>query len=265
MRNHDTPRCDLIARDQARLVQLHPMLGIAVALGLLAAACGGQPAATQPAGPPEAASAGQAAGAAQTARAPAAAELTWPGGRQADVPILGSILNAPPRATAVPLAAGAAPPPPPVPPAPRAVPIYYYVDTVTAGAGESEFNVDANISCVKTSSFTRGMRIVWRMEMVDTATQQVLQGNDVSSVVLRLPHGEEKTFRYGRHGADEDSPWFWTATFDVPMAYPLGVLDYRINVTTKSGVSATLSDPLVVSNPARAMDTRVTIVPGVGV
>ncbi|MBI4494635.1 MAG: hypothetical protein HY690_17805 [Chloroflexi bacterium] len=194
----------------------------------------------------------------------AASELKWPG-NPASIPILGGVPNAPPRPTPTPLPAGAVPPPQPQPPAPRKVPLYAHIDTVTAGFGESKYNVDANLACVKTGLFSRGMHVVWRMELVDTSSTQILQAGDVENAVLKLPHGEELKFRFGRHGPTEDSPWYWTTAWDVPMDYPLGVLDYSVTVTTKGGKSVTVRDPLAMSLPDRGMDTRLTIVPSTGV
>jgi len=185
-------------------------------------------------------------------------------GRNVEVPILGGIPNSPPRApaaTATPLPPGAPTPVPaaaPVPPAAKTVPLYIYVDTVSAGVGESKYNVDANLSCVKSSLFTRGMHIVWRMEVVDTSTGKILQGTDVQSATLKLPNGEQVNMRYGRHGSTADAPWFWTAAWSVPPDFPLGVLDYTITISTVDGKSETFGDPLKVSSAT--VDSRVTIV-----
>src|SRR3989304_9943005 len=75
------------------------------------------------------------------------------------------IPNAPPRAPRPQPPPGTSPPPPPKPPAPKTVPLYFYVDTVTAGAGESKYNVDGSRYCIISSVFKRGQRIVWRMEL----------------------------------------------------------------------------------------------------
>ncbi|MBI2910316.1 MAG: hypothetical protein HYX92_21950 [Chloroflexi bacterium] len=149
--------------------------------------------------------------------------------------------NAPPRATPTPLPAGVKPAPKPTP-APKVVPIAFYVDTVTAGFGESQYKVDANVSCVRLSAFKRGMHVVWRMELVETSTGKVLQPADVERAVLKLPTGETRNFNYGRHGATDDSPWFWTTAWDVPPDYPLGVVDYSIEAATKSGKTGTFKE-----------------------
>lgn len=173
-------------------------------------------------------------------------------------PILGAVPNAPPRATAVPPKPGITPPPPPKPPAPEVREITFYVDTVTAGAGESKFNVDADRYCVINSTFRRGMHIVWRMYAWDN-TGKELQEADVDTALLKLPHGEEAKFRWGRHGATEDAPWFWTAAWDVPMQYPLGALAFTINVSTKNGKKGIFKQ-IPVSMPERGIESRLQII-----
>ncbi len=220
----------------------------------------------------------QSGGTTQASPSPAAASLKfpqYPGASPASIPILGAYGNAPPRpaaATPTPLPAGATAPPPPTPiPAPLVtVPLFAHIETVTSGPGESKFNVDPSLSCVKSGLFTRGQHIVWRMEVVDTATGKILTGDDATAK-LKLPNGEEFTLRYARHGTpggDALASWFWTAAWDVPMDYPLGVLDYKVTVTTKSGKEVTFGDPIPVRAPNYkgdvAMDTRVTIVPAGG-
>ncbi len=149
--------------------------------------------------------------------------------------------DAPPRPPREPDPPGYTPPPPPVPPAPEFVQIAFYVDTVTAGAGESKFNVDSNYGCMKSSIFKRGQHMVWRMTLIDATTGQVLQGDDVETAVIKLPNGEELSMRYGRHGG-EGGPWFWTGAWDIPMDYPLGSLNYSIDALTVDGKSGTFTE-----------------------
>src|SRR3990172_240680 len=121
--------------------------------------------------------------------------------------MLRAIPDRPPRPTAAPLPPGATPAPTPTPPPAKVVPLAFYVDTVTAGAGESKYNVDAQLGCARTSIFKRGQFIVWRMEATDTSNGKVLQAADVESAVLKLPNGENLNMRFGRHGATATSPW----------------------------------------------------------
>lgn len=167
--------------------------------------------------------------------------------------------NAPPRQPAPAPVPGTPTPSKPTPPPATVVPLFFYVDTVTAGPGESKYNVDASRYCVISSTFKRGMHLVWRMEVVETSSGKVLQATDVKSAVLKLPHGETKNFNFGRHGATETSPWFWTAAWDAPPDYPLGVLDFSIEVTTNDGKSGTFKQ-IPVSAPERGIESRLTIV-----
>lgn len=230
--------------------------GLALAaLMLLAAACAPAAAPAPTAAPAKPAEAAKPAAAASPAEAAKPAQA----GRAS---LISVVPNAPPRATPTPLPAGAAPPPQPVPPAAKIMPLYAHIDTVTAGSGESKFNVDANLGCAKSGVFSRGMHIVWRMEVVDTSTGKILQGEDIDNAVVKLPHGEEVKMRFGRHGSTAESPWFWTAAWDVPMDYPLGALNYSVTVAAKGGKSMTFVDPLVMTSGTS--DTRVTIVPVTG-
>lgn len=149
--------------------------------------------------------------------------------------------------TPTPLPAGvtATPPPPAVTPGPPVKQqIIFYVDTVTSGAGESPFNVDANLGCVRSSMFSRGMHITFRLTAFDNTGTEI-QTATAESIVLKLPGGKEAPFRYGRHGAY----WFWTATFDVPMDFPLGTLDWSVEAKTKSGLTGTYKEFQVFTAP----------------
>ena len=170
--------------------------------------------------------------------------------------VFNAIPDRPPRPTATPLPPGATRAPTPTPPPAKVVPIAFYVDTVTAGAGESKYNVDGNLGCLRTGAFKRGQRIVFRMEMTDTSSGKVLQAADMDSVVLKLPNGENLNLAYGRHGATATSPWFWAVGWDIPMDFPLGTINYTIEVKTKDGKVGTFKE-LMLETPATAGNTGV--------
>ncbi|MDP2719418.1 MAG: hypothetical protein Q8P44_06280 [Dehalococcoidia bacterium] len=173
--------------------------------------------------------------------------------------LLSTVPNAPPRAPRpTPKPGDPPPPPPPTPPPVTMVPVFFYVDTVTAGAGESKYNVDASRYCQINSSFKRGMHIVWRMKAVDTSNGLILQAADVASATLKLPHGEDIKFGFGRHGTTDDV-WFWTAAWDVPPDYPLGALPFTVTLTTKDGKTGTFKQ-IPVSAPERGIESRLNIV-----
>lgn len=230
---------------------------LVAALGLaLAAVLGACSSDEEKATPTATQAATQVVGAGATATGTAApAALKWwgPPGRQGDAPLYGAIHNAPARVTATPLPAGttATPAPPAATPPPAAKQqIIFYVDTVTAGAGESPFNVDATLGCMKTGIFSRGMHIVWRLTAFDN-TGTELQPATIERLVLKTPTGDPATFRYGNHGGN----WFWTATYNVPMDFPLGVLDWSVEAKTKSGLTGTYKEWPIFTAPGaeRAM------------
>ncbi|MBI4308019.1 MAG: hypothetical protein HY684_04360 [Chloroflexi bacterium] len=144
--------------------------------------------------------------------------------------ILAAISATPaPRPTPTP---GPSPTPRPVPAA-RITPIAFYVDTTTGNP--SEYNIGATASCIRTGNFKRGMRVVFRMEIVDTSTGKVLQGADVEQASVKLPGGKEAKFSYGPHGRNEPIVWLWATGWTIPMDYPLGVVNYTVEVVTKDG------------------------------
>ncbi len=153
---------------------------------------------------------------------------------QTKLPILSAIPNAPPRATPVPTPVGQVAPTPIPLIAAEVKALFLDVNTVTAGPGESKYNVDGDKYCAATSTFKRGMHVVWLMEAYDSGTGKELQAADLKEAIVKLPHGENVNFRYGRHGSTDDAPWFWSAAWDIPPDYPLGVLDFEVAVTSST-------------------------------
>ena len=158
--------------------------------------------------------------------------------------VLYVVPNAPPKPSATPLPPGqtTTAAPPPTPPAASFVPLAFYVDTVTSGFAESKYNVDPSVGCVRSSFFKRGQHVVWRMIITDTSTGKILQSTDVKTAVLQIPGQSDITMRFGRHGSNDTSPWFWTGAWDVPTDYPLGYITYSITVTTADGKVGTYKE-----------------------
>ena len=165
-----------------------------------------------------------------------------------------------------------APPPTPLPPgaptaAPRVVPASYaepagpftfYVETLATNS----LGIDgwsSTVACTPNSVFKRGMKLVWRFEVFDMSTGKRLIGQDGEKVVVKLPHGEDITARFSQRGGGSapDAPWMWSAAWNIPLEYPIGSLDYTIEVTSKDGRSSTFKTPAVVSSTT---DSRVKII-----
>lgn len=196
---------------------------------------------------------------AATARPTAAASPGTGGGSPGTgaggkLPILAAVPNAPTRAPAATLAPGVTAAPAATTPPAQVRQITFYVDTVTAGPGESKYNVDADRYCTISSSFRRGMHIVWRLMAWNNAGKE-LQTADVKTGILKLPQGDTVNFRYGNHGGT----WFWTAAWDAPLDYPLGVIDFTIEFTTNDGKTGTYKQ-IPVSLPERSIESRLNII-----
>ncbi len=153
------------------------------------------------------------------------------------VVILGAVPNAPPPANPP----SAPPPAPPVPDSVKAPVAYsFYVDTVTAAPGESQSHVDPTVACAQTNIFKRGMRIVWRFTVTDDTTGRRITSDDVDSAVVHLATGQDVKATFEPAGPPNvPDSWFWHAAWDVPMDYPLGTVNFTIDVKTKSGQTAT--------------------------
>jgi hypothetical protein len=104
------------------------------------------------------------------------------------------------------------------------------------------------------------MRIVFRFEVLDTSTGKRVTDQDGATVRVRLPHGEDVAARWAIRGsvaALPDSAWMWDASWDIPPDYPVGALDYRIEVDLKDGRKGTFVPPI---QRTPTSDTRVRII-----
>ncbi len=138
-------------------------------------------------------------------------------------------------------------------------PFFFYVETLTS-EGPGRYGFTATVRCIQTGVFKRGMRLVFRFEVLDTSTGKRVTDKDGATVKVRLPHGEEITARWtirGSIAALPDSAWMWDAFWDIPPDYPVGRLDYSIVVAAKDGRTATFIPPI---QKTKTSDTRVRII-----
>jgi hypothetical protein len=164
-----------------------------------------------------------------------------------------------------------APPTPPAKAAPRPPmvtpafyyepvgPFFFYVETLTS-TGPSRYGFTPTVPCIQSGVFKRGMRIVVRFEILDTKSGRRVTNKDEATIKLVLPHGEEIPARWAIRGganAMPDSAWMWDTSWDIPLDYPLGSFDYRIDIATKDGRKTTFS-PLI--QKATSADSRVRII-----
>jgi hypothetical protein len=176
------------------------------------------------------------------------------------VPLLSVILNAPTPVPPTPRPAGVTPtpPPPPATPAPaQTKEIIFYVDTVTSSAGESPLHVDADRYCTQSSAFRRGMHVVFRVTAFDN-TGKELQPADMQSAVLKVPGNDDLKLNYGQHAP---GIWFWTVAWNVPLDYPLGVVDFSVVFATNSGKTGTFKQLQIGGNPGSPLvESRLSVV-----
>lgn len=138
-------------------------------------------------------------------------------------------------------------------------PFFFYVETLTS-TGPSKYGFTATIPCIQSGVFKRGMRLVFRFEVLDISTGKRITDKDGATVKVRLPHGEEVIARWtirGSVNALPDSAWMWDAFWDIPLDYPIGSLDYSIVVSAKDGRTASFIPPI---QKTKVSDTRVRII-----
>ena len=138
-------------------------------------------------------------------------------------------------------------------------PFFFYVETLTSN-GPSRYGVMSTVPCVQSGVFKRGMRLVFRYEILDTSTGKRVTDKDGATTKVRLQHGEEIPARWAIRGsvnALPDSAWMWDVAWDIPPDYPVGSLDYTLVVSTKDGRTGTFTPPI---QKTPTSDTRVRII-----
>jgi hypothetical protein len=135
----------------------------------------------------------------------------------------------------------------------------FYVETL-ATTHVSDFGYASDVSCIQSGTFRRGMRIVWRFEIIDLATgRRITDKDEGATVKVILPNGEELAPRFSQRGGGRvpEAPWMWSANWDIPLDYPLGGLDYAIYVQKADGSTQEWHVPAVISEES---DSRVQII-----
>ena len=114
-------------------------------------------------------------------------------------------------------------------PAPTVAGVFVSSQTVTgpgnpAGAG------------VLTNFFPRGSTVVFRAFAGQNKTGQVLTGDDVRYFYVQIPGQPNVKLAYtGKFSTKDPSSRFpWTGTWTVPATYPLGLVNFKVLLKTKS-------------------------------
>jgi hypothetical protein len=139
-------------------------------------------------------------------------------------------------------------------------PYFIYVETIATSTA-SKYNVASTLSCTPSGVFARGQRIVFRYDIVDIATGKRLTDRDTDTVVKVIaPNGDESTGRFSQRGGGQvpDAPFMFSGSWDIPLDFPLGAVDYKITIT-KAGQTFTWRPPYLTSEPLKE-DTRPKVV-----
>ena len=89
--------------------------------------------------------------------------------------------------------------------------------------------------CVLGNRFPRNSEIVWRARVIDPVTGEGMGDEELSSVVVELSDGQTLDMRFGPHPRENPNDFFWTVSFDIPVDYPTGTLNYEIVATANDG------------------------------
>jgi hypothetical protein len=96
--------------------------------------------------------------------------------------------------------------------------------------------VRPTVYCADSSVFRRGNQIIFRMYMVDAKSGKVMNGKDISSMVLKVAGMPDVKMGFKPQGGSPDAtaPWLWATAWLVPADYPLGTFKFTINATLKT-------------------------------
>jgi hypothetical protein len=94
------------------------------------------------------------------------------------------------------------------------------------------------IHCTQQSRFPQGGRIVWRMKAMDPLTGKYLDDKQIKEFTITYPDGKKDVLKYGGHGGTKESPqdYLWAVGFTVPVDYPTGAFNVKIEATSAEGV-----------------------------
>lgn len=140
------------------------------------------------------------------------------------------------------------------------VPYAVYVETI-ATTTASKYNVASSIACTPSGVFARGQRIVFRFQVTDTSTGKLITDKDGAQLKIVAPNGDESIASFSQRGGGKvpDAPFMWSGTWDIPLDFALGAVDYKIVITPKTGAAFTWKPPALIST-ALSEDTRPKVV-----
>ena len=132
-------------------------------------------------------------------------------------------------------------------------------DTIRGQLGltDVEKNINApGLHCTQQSRFPQGGRIVWRMKVMDPTTGKYLDDKAIASFTITYPDGKTDKLAYGGHGGTKDAPqdYLWAVGYTVPLDYPTGTFNYKLEAKSVEGAVGTFE-------PFKVVPAMLTIVP----
>lgn len=117
-------------------------------------------------------------------------------------------------------------------------------DTIRGNLGlnETEKLLTApGLHCTQQSRFPQGGRIVWRLKVLDPVTGKYLDDKAIASFTITYPDGKTDKLVYGGHGGTKEAPqdFLWAVGYTVPMDYPTGNFNVKIEAKSVAGATAT--------------------------
>lgn len=97
------------------------------------------------------------------------------------------------------------------------------------------------IHCTQQSRFPQGQRIVWRMKVIDPTTGKFMDDKQIASFTITFPDGKSDKLVYGGHGGTKEAPadMLWAAGYTVPIDWPTGVFNVKIEAKSVEGAVGT--------------------------
>jgi len=94
------------------------------------------------------------------------------------------------------------------------------------------------------------------MKVMDPTTGKYLDDKAVQSFTITYPDGKTDKLAYGGHGGTKEAPqdFLWAVGYTVPLDYPTGTFNYKIEVKSTDGASGTFE-------PFKVTAAMLTIVP----
>jgi len=128
------------------------------------------------------------------------------------------------------------------PPAPKFLVIFG--DTIRGQLNlteEEKLLTYPGIHCTQQSRFPQGQRIVWRMKAIDPTTGKYMSDKEIASFTITYPDGKSDKLVYGGHGGTKENPadYLWAVGYTVPIDYPTGAFNYKIEAKHLEGAVGT--------------------------